>query len=172
MNQTPSPSPTEPSWTSDYFREPAAAGVSPLGRGLVGHVGIVAVCLIVQGVLEVLFGGFMVLFGCLFLNNPQLQGMQTFAWFMIVIALPGFACGGLRIAAGVFNLRFRRRVLGMTALGAGLLTMITGYCAPTSIALAIYGLIVYLNDSTIAAFAMGDGGKEPADIQAAFPPTR
>ena len=172
MNQTPTPNPSEPSWTSDYFREPAAAGVSPLGRGLVGHVPIVAICLIVQGALEVLFGIFMVLFSGLFLSLPQFQGMQPLAWFLITVSVPGFACGVLRIVAGIFNLRFRRRVLGMTALGVGLLTMMTGYCALSSIGLAVYGLIVYLNDSAIEAFAMGDGGRSATEIQAAFPPTR
>jgi hypothetical protein len=50
--------------------------------------------------------------------------------------------------------------------------MMTAYCAPTAIALAIYGLIVYVNEPVIAAFQMGSRGKTPAEINAAFPPLR
>jgi len=90
----------------------------------------------------------------------------------IGVSVPALLCGVLRLVAGIFNLRYRSRILGMAALGVGLLTMITGYCAISSMALAVYGLIVYLNDSVVAAFAMGDSGKSGTDIQAAFPAGR
>src|SRR5215208_6038944 len=175
MSQPLSPKPGEPpNWSSDYFREVVPAGVSPLGRGLVGHVPLVAICLIVQGVLEIVMALFFVLFGILFLisPDPNLASYRALGLIMVIFALPGFVCGPLRIFAGIANLRHRRRLLGMTALGLGLLTMMTGYCAPTSIGLAVYGLIVYLNDSVIEAFAMGDAGKSNADIQAVFPANR
>jgi hypothetical protein len=173
MNQ-PKPEPYQPSWTSDYFREAVAPHVSPLGRGLVGHVPLIAIGLIVQGALELLFGALMLLMGIFFfvVRDPELAGMRPLGGLMAALAVPGFACGVLRLVAGVYNLRYKRRKLGMWALGLGLFTMITGYCALTSIGLAIYGLIVYLNDSVIEAFGMGDAGKKAADIQAAFPPAR
>ena len=172
MDQPTKPNPPEPSWSSDYFREPVPAGVSPLGRGLVGHVPLVAIFLLVQGVLEVMVGAIFLMSAMFFLlvNDPQLAGMRALAWLMVGMAAPACFCGCVRVVAGVCNLRYRRRVLGMTALGLGLLTMITGYCALTSIGLAVYGLIVYLNESVAAAFAMGESGKTNADIQAAFPP--
>jgi hypothetical protein len=52
----------------------------------------------------------------------------------------------------------------------GLIAAFTGLCAPTAIAVAVYGLIVYFNDSAIAAFEMGDRGKTRGEIEAAFPP--
>src|SRR5262245_742239 len=169
-NQPTTPNPLEPSWSSDYFREPVAAGVSPLGRGLVGHVPLVAIGLIVQGALEILVGAMLLLVGLFFFLEPQLAGMKALAGLMLVMASPACICGVVRVVAGVCNLRYRRRVLGMTALGLGLLTMVTGYCAPTSIGLAVYGLIVYLNESVAAAFQMGESGKTAADIHSAFPP--
>jgi hypothetical protein len=33
----------------------------------------------------------------------------------------------------------------------------------------VYGLIVYFNDSVIAAFDLGEAGKSTTEIQAAFP---
>jgi hypothetical protein len=44
-------------WSNDYFRD-AAGDASHPGRGLVGHVPIVAVLLIVQGALESCLGLF------------------------------------------------------------------------------------------------------------------
>jgi hypothetical protein len=84
------------------------------------------------------------------------------------LSIPGLVVGALRIVAGLFNLRYRRRLLGMTALGLGLMLIFTAYCAPTAIALAVYGLIVYLNEAVIAAFNMGDRGCKPAEIRATF----
>src|SRR5205823_5880308 len=67
--------------------------------------------------------------------------------------------GLLRIVAGLFNIRYRRRGLGIAALAVGLVTMMTAYCAPTAIGLAVYGLIVYLNEPVVLAFQMGDSGR-------------
>lgn len=176
MNQPPEPDPSSsPNWTSDYFREPVAAGVSPLGRGMVGHVPLVAIGLIVQGALEILFGLMMLFAVLVFKLVPEadLQGLPPMLNALLIgLAVPPLLCGVFRIVVGIFNLRYRRRILGMTALGLGLLTMMTFYCAPTSIALAVYGLVVYLNDSVIAAFALGDAGKKPAEINQVFPPDR
>jgi hypothetical protein len=173
MNQATPPDPSQPpSWTSDYFREPVAAGTSPLGRGLVGHVPIIAIGLIVQGALELGFALLLLFVGLMFAlaTDPELAKMRPMSGIMFGLAAPALACSVLRIVAGLYNWRYRGRILGMAALGVGLLTMVTCYCAPTSIGLAVYGLIVYLNDSVIAAFALGDAGKSAVDIQTAFPP--
>lgn len=161
-----------PQWSSDYFRDAPAGGHPHLGRGMVGHVPIVAWLLIVQGALEVAFGGFGLFFVMLTLAIPEevLPNRQALGWLMGLVSVPGFVCGGLRILAGIYNRKFRRRTLGITALGLGLATIFTGYCAPTGIGLAIYGLIVYVNESVVAAFEMGDRGRSPSEIQAAFPP--
>ena len=134
------------------------------------HVPIVAVLLIIQGVLEIGFGLFGGGFLALVLLAPQdeLAGMRGLGIFLMILAVPAALCGAVRIVAGIYNLRFRRRGLGLVALGLGLLTLATGYCAPSAIALAVYGLIVYVNEPVIAAFAMASSGRTPAEIRAAF----
>jgi hypothetical protein len=168
-----SPTPQQPpDWSSDYFRD---AHARPGGRreaGLVGHVPIVAVLLMVQGALEICFG----LFGGAFLAlvylvpHEDFTSMRGLGIFLTILAMPAALCGVVRIVAGIFNLRFRRRGLGLVALGLGLFSLATGYCAPTAIALAVYGLIVYVNEPVIAAFEMADSGRTPAEIRAAFEP--
>jgi hypothetical protein len=60
--------------------------------------------------------------------------------------------------------------LGIFALGIGLIAAFTGFCAPTAIGLAVYGLIVYFDEPVVAAFNLGQSGKTPGEIHAAFPP--
>jgi hypothetical protein len=161
-----------PQWSSDYFRD-AAGDVTRHGRGLVGHVPIVAILLLVQGGLELAFGLFCLMFAALsFVLPPEAMGgmdARVMAVLMGIVGGTGAACGALRILAGLSNWNYRRRMLGITALGVGLASMFTGYCAPTAIALAIYGLIVYVNESVVAAFELGSQGRSKAEIQAAFP---
>jgi hypothetical protein len=159
-------------WNTDYFRD-AAGDPARHSRGLVGHVPIVAMLLLVQGGLELAFGLFCLAFSALtFVLPAEAMGgidATVMAIMMGVLGVTGVACGGLRIAAGLANWSYRRRMLGITALGIGLISMFTGYCAPTAIALAIYGLIVYVNESVVAAFELGSQGRSKAEIQAAFP---
>jgi hypothetical protein len=168
----PSESTPPPKWSSDYFRETPRTQ-ERLGRGLVGHVPIVAILLIVQGVLEVLLGLFYGGLALMMLILPEeaLDDMdfRSLSILLAIIAVPAIACGALRIAAGLANWQYRRRTLGLVALAAGLGAMFTGYCAPTAIGLAIYGLIVYVNESVIAAFELGEKKNSKAEIQAAFP---
>jgi hypothetical protein len=161
-----------PQWSSDYFRD-AAGDATRQSRGLVGHVPIVAILLMAQGGLELAFGllclGYCAL---VFVLPPEVMGgIDAGVMFVLmgVFAVSGLACGGLRIMAGLSNWSYRRRMLGITALGVGLASMFNCYCAPTAIALAIYGLIVYVNESVVAAFELGTQGRSKAEIQAAFP---
>jgi hypothetical protein len=169
----PSEKPAEPAnWSSDYFRDAAAQGQLRMDQGLIGHVPIIAALLIVQGGLELLFALFCYAFIALVYWGPEkeLSGMHGVAVLFAFVSVPSLVSGVLRIVAGCFNVRYRRRGLGMTALCLGLATMVTGYCAPTSIALAVYGLIVYVNESVTAAFAMGDRGRSVGEIRGAFLP--
>jgi hypothetical protein len=160
--------PFQPSaWSSDLFRE--GAGHSG-DRGLIGHVPIVAILLIVQGLAEIAFGVMGVGFYALIKLGPQkeLGPMEGLGLILLAIGALALATGLLRIVAGAFNFRYRRRGLGMAALAIGLFTLATAYCAPTAIALAIYGLIVYVNEPVIMAFQMGDSGRPLAEIRAAY----
>jgi hypothetical protein len=164
-----------PGLAGGHFREAAVApGVSPLGRGMVGHVPIVAMLMVVQGVLEIAFGAMCLFFAAIMQWTPDedLDQVRNLVPFIVVFSIPALVCGALRIVAGCFNYFFRRRMLGMVALAFGLFTMMTAYCAPTSIALAIYGLIVLFSESVIAAFDMARRGHSVAEINAAFPRMR
>ena len=74
----------------------------------------------------------------------------------------------MHIVAGIRNYKFRGRVFGLVALGGGMITMITCYCAPTAIALGVYGLITFLNPEVNQAFAMAASGKKREEIMAAL----
>lgn len=173
MTIDPTRSTTPEHFAGGYFRDPAAVqGTEQLSRGLIGHVPIVALLMIVLGTIELAFSGFTLLCALISTILPAETGAngQVLAVMYGGLTVLAAGCGTLRIAAGIFNLRFRRRKLGMAAHLIGLTGVLTGFCAPTAIGLAIYGLIVYWNDSVIAAFEMGDRGRSAADIQRAFGP--
>lgn len=167
----------------------ATAAPTPLGTnkplpppeppGLVGHVRIVAILMLVQGVLELLMAVYYVVFGLFFgasfseamLENPnfrQGQGPPPEVMSSIMTATPivmgffGFVVGVLHVYAGYRNFLFQNRTLGIIALVGGMASIMTVYCCPTSFVLFIYGAIVYMNDSVARAFAMSSEGY-PAD---------
>jgi hypothetical protein len=128
------------------------------------HVPIVATLLIVQGALECALGALYVVIGPLTprymaragrYHAPADMPRDLDAIVMAATVAVGFlalAFGILKIVAGVRNRRYRGRGLGLVALASGVLTSGTCYCAPTALALLIYGLVVYLNPDAVAAF--------------------
>jgi hypothetical protein len=152
---------------------------------MVKQVPIVGSLLIAQGVLEAIAGLFYAAMGPMM--RAMLQGsMQRattpegtaqlppgFANYMALFYVGGgllvLGIGVLRIVAGVRNLKYRGRGLGIAALACGVASFLTCYCMPTSLALLIYGLIVYLNTDVARAFEMGERGVSPEEIKAAFP---
>jgi hypothetical protein len=173
MPETPPESPVPPPhFTAGYFRDASAADVRRhLGRGLVGHVPIVAGLMIALGALEGVLALLFMMFALVASVLPPEAGANPVMLATMYSGLAVFTacCAAMRLLAGLANYRFRRRKLGIAALGLGLLTVFTGFCAPTAIGLAVYGLIVYFNDSVIAAFDLGEAGKSTTEIQAAFP---
>jgi hypothetical protein len=172
--ETSNPPPVPPPhFASGYFSDHTAAGAAPeLGRGMVGHVPLVAILLLTLGVIEGAFGLFCGLFALLALALPrdEIGNVEMIALMYGAIAVTCAITGIVRIVAGLSNLGYRRRKLGIAAMAVGLAAAFTGLCAPTAIAVAVYGLIVYFNDSAIAAFEMGDRGRTRSEIEAAFPP--
>ena len=170
----------------------AATDVTPSGlpmqpeRGLVGHVRIISILMFVQAGLELLMGAYFVVFGVIY---PMLmQSMmgeelarrprsgpppETMLWMiggmMSVFGAALLIVAGVRIYAGWRNYRFRGRTLGIVSLALGIATVMTCYCAPTAIALACYGLIVYLNPQVALAFQFGERGHSGDNILASFP---
>lgn len=153
------------------FGERTAQGLSvppPVPRSMVNHVPTVAILMMVQGGLEALMGLLLIAMGLvmpLLLEAMTAQRgrppggfpADTEPWIVTVtyglfgvVVLVG---AGLHIVAGVRNYAFRSRILGIVALIAGIAASIFTCCAPTGIALGIYGLICYTNPPVIQAFA-------------------
>jgi hypothetical protein len=98
--------------------------------------------------------------------------MNVVSWIYGGLGVVIGIIGLLNIIAGYRNFKFKGRVLGIVSLVAGLGTIFTCYCAPTSLALTIYGLIVYLNAPVAAAFRMGEEGYSGDEIAMTFSPLR
>jgi len=128
--------------------------------------------MIVQGSLVSLVGVFLMILGPAMF---ALSGASQNADDRLITGIGGafyllmggalVAAGGLNIVAGVKNLKYRSRTLGIAALAIGGLGMFTCYCAPTAIGLLIYGLIIYLNEDVRRAFEMGEQGASPDQIK-------
>jgi hypothetical protein len=148
-----------------------------VSRGMVAHVLAVAIMMIVQGVMEILLGLMYAGAGLVvpMLMESELRRNPSGApptWFFLALygamGLMGLVPGILHLIGGIRGLRYRGRTFGILALCAGMLSVFTCYCAPTSIALGIYGLITYLNPQVAQAFAMGDAGRTRDEIRSAF----
>jgi hypothetical protein len=126
---------------------------------VVRHIQTVATLLIVQGCLELVPGltltsvAVLVAFGIMKRGVPEASGFPVELGFVIFIYGPVLlALGVFRIWAGLSNRKLLRREWGIAALAAGLLAIPSCYCAPTSLALLIYGLITYLDSQVADAF--------------------
>ncbi len=153
-------------------------------RGLVNHVPIIGVLMIVQGVFDALMAIgttiYAVFMPTLF-EEIQRQGAQgnpgqpmpagaavAMTAVVGVMALVMFVVGILAVYSGIQLLKYRSRVLAISSLCGGMATIITCYCFPSSILLAIYGLVVLLNPSVKLAFDLRSRGHEADTIQRAF----
>lgn len=149
--------------------------------GLVHHVRAVAILMLIQGGLETLTA---VMYGVLAVVLPQLMATleverqsnspspnQMF-WSMAAMyggqGTVALIAAILHITAGVQNCRFRGRTLGIIALIGGMMSAATCYCLPTTVALGIYGLIVYLNREATEGFKLGTSGQTTDQILNTF----
>lgn len=154
--------------------------VPSAGLGMVSQIRVVAILNCVQGGLELLMGALLVTMAFMvpFIFSmqppganaggppPEVQSVMSGTYGVMGGAV--LIAGLLRLYAGIQNFRFRGRVLGIISFSVGLFSMLGCYCAPTSIAVFVYGLIVYLNPAVKAAFEMGGQGMNGDQILAAF----
>jgi hypothetical protein len=144
------------------------APVGGLRRSILTQVRVIATLLIVHGVGLTLMGLLYITMAFIMPSvitaqnrqmlrpggpSPEQMTMILYATYGVMGA-GGILPGVLQIFAGISNLRFKGRVLGITALVGGLVGVATCYCLPTAIGLCIYGLIIYLNESAVRAFAL------------------
>jgi hypothetical protein len=153
---------------------------------LAGHIRVVAVLMMVQGFFEVVVGGVITVMAFVFpagiaammAADPQVQAEggpdpQAAARMMMVIylvmGLAGVIPGLVHLAAGFRNVQYRGRTLGMAALGlGGLGTTPIVVCLPTAVILGVYGIVVYVQPSSVKAFEMGEQGYSAEAIYATF----
>lgn len=154
---------------------------------MVHQVRIVAILNAVQGGLELLMGMMTAGMGIFFPVMLQIEKSanpgqpraasdppEAFFWLMAAmygaLGLAVLTGGILRLAACVQNFRFQGRTLGFVSLIGGMASVLSCYCAPTAIAILVYGLIVLLNPAVTMAFAMRRQGYSVDEILAAFMP--
>lgn len=172
-----------PGFDPKYFQDQhyGPRYVADPGYGYVSQVRVVAILNCVQGGLEIPLG---LILGAVAAFIPfavqmdkqagggaggppeEMKWIVGGAYGLIGAAL--LISGTLRVVAGIQNFRFRWRTLGMVSFFLGLGSMIACYCAPTSIGMLVYGLIIYLNPAVKAAFEMGKQGMSGEEILARF----
>ena len=173
MSQNPYSSPNY-SQAPPQYQAPQPMGPN-IGMG--NQVRVLSIMLIIHGVLLILTGllylGMIAFATVMIQNDPQFQNgpkeMQAaMPWILGALygsmGLAGLIPGVVQLFAGIRNLKFRKRGLGLTAFILGFIACATCYCGPTSIGLGIWGLIVYLNPGTKMAFVKGEQGYSSEDI--------
>jgi hypothetical protein len=141
-------------------------------RGLVAQIPIVAILNAIQGFLELILAAMFVFMYLAFsFDNPNRNGNGE--ELMVFAIFGGFACvfgicAIMRFVSSYMIYKYSSRTFAIISLCFGLITVFTFYCAPTSIGIAIYGLIVLLNPPVKEAFEMKKAGQTPEQITAHF----
>ncbi len=132
--------------------------------------------MIIQGALEVIMGG--LLAGFAFFveelfenagrqnpNQPMPEGMTTFMQLLYGgVGVVTLVLAALHIYAGIRVTRYQGRTLGLVALGAGVMSIFTCYCAITAVPLFVWGVIVMMNEPVKRAFMFREAGHTKAEV--------
>jgi len=168
------------SFDSKLFQDPPPGLIGGSEYGWIQQVRVYAILSAFQAALELPMGALLLFVGSIVpvmmtreTNDPP---PQEVVWGMMGYYLTEgcivLLSAVLRLVAAYRNFYFKSRALGFLAMGLGLASMFACYCAPTTIAIFIYGLIVFRNPAVKVAFEMGAQGRTPAEIFAAFTPYR
>jgi hypothetical protein len=130
---------------------------------VVGQVKLVGILMIVHGITVAIMGGLYAALGSMFMffTPPAGGGGPPPELFLVVYGVIGGAiliCGILTSIAGYRVMTLRNRVFGLVALFLNVVPLISCYCAPTSIAMMVYGLIVLFQPDVSRAFGLVAGG--------------
>lgn len=135
---------------------------------LVRQVPILGIATMVHGGLVLLAGLFMLVYGISlavsFSSMPEpvpidpdaprpemIEGIMT--WTMLALGAAHTTVGGLQLFAGFRVRGFRGRIVAIVSFLLGVLTVFGCYCAPSSLGLLVWGLIVLLHGPVAARFA-------------------
>jgi hypothetical protein len=146
---------------------------------MVPQVQVVAILMIVNGALSSLLGLLLAamgpfLFAVMSMDKGAPQQPQdkavlgVLSGVYLVLGLLVLVAGVLNIVAGIRCLRFRGRIFAIVALFFNVLPVFTFYCAPTSLGVLIYGIIVLFNAEVVQAFALADQGVPADEIRRRF----
>jgi hypothetical protein len=146
---------------------------------MVSQVQIVAIMMLINGGLACLMGGLLVAVGPLMWSmlsmdpgrpkGPGEEKLITAISIIYVVAGIVVLLGGvMSIVGGIRGLKFRNRGLVLAALFCNILPVFSCYCAPTSIGLMIYGLIVMFQSDVAEAFRMAESGVPAEEIRYRF----
>jgi hypothetical protein len=122
----------------------------------------IAVLLIVQGALDLVFG--LALSGVAAYvarggTGLPLERFPAEPVIAVIVFGPALmAAGALKVAAGIRNYGYRSPLLGIVALGSCVVSMANCPLAVLPLALMIYGLRVYRHRDSERAFLMGKQG--------------
>jgi hypothetical protein len=128
-------------------------------------VGIASIC---QAVLEM---GMSLILGAVSfsiafsINSPQMQKLregkdlspETLMVILIAISIGAGVIAILRLISGVMLLYKRGRVFALVVSIVGLAMLCTCYCAPSSLGVAIYALVVLIQPTVIHQFQQARG---------------
>lgn len=157
------PDETNPFSASPIPEQGAHADLHPgSGLGKIAQVPVIGILQIALGSLELLYFLTMLL-SLLGAGMSISMGTSSAPANYAVLGLVGGglllllvgASASMRITSGILSFSYRGRTLMLTSLALGLLTSVTCYCAPFSIVVFTYGLIVMLDPQVAQAFRMG-----------------
>lgn len=108
---------------------------------------VLGVLMLLHGVAEALFlaAVFVLVWG---VQPPDLWAAS------LVIGL-GIGLGGALAFAGLRVLECRNRMLAFNLLALNVFMVFTAWCAPSAVALTLYGVFVLTRDEVVAGFATG-----------------
>jgi hypothetical protein len=130
----------------------------------------IAVLLIVQGVHDLIAG--LALCGLGAYVGSGGTGLPVAAFpveSQVAVVVFGpllIAAAALKIVAGLRNYHYRALPLGLLALASCLVSALVCYCAPLSLALMAWGLVLYRRPEVERAFLMGRQGLSREWIEA------
>lgn len=140
------------------------------------QVPVIGILMIVNGVLCTLFGMLLMFWGPFMQQFLNMQGapppppeaqqvLQVVSIVYIALGAVVALAGVINIAGGVAALRYRSRAFVLTALFFNIIPIFTCYCAPTSLGLMIWGLIVMFQGDVAQAFSLGASGYSAEEIR-------
>jgi hypothetical protein len=146
---------------------------------MVPQVQVVSILMIVNGALSALMGLLLSAIGPFMfaiLNAEKGGGpapderafLGILSMVYLVLGLLVLTAGLLNVIAGIRALNFRGRGLAIVALFFNIVPVFTIYCAPTSLGVMIYGLIVFFNGDVARAFRMAAEGVPAEEIRQRF----